>query len=184
MSESTTPAEPTQPALAAPADPATPDTGDAAKLAAEVEKWKALARKHEDRAKENSEKAKGFDDLKRSSMSEQEKAVEEARNAARAEAQREAAPRLVSAEFRAQAAGRFTAEQVAELIEDLDMAKYLTESGEVDSERVARKVAALAPQAPAEPAFPDLGQGVRHGADMALNGDPLLDSLKNKLGIR
>ncbi len=133
---------------------------------AEAEKWQALARKHEDRAKSNADKAKAYDDLKRSQMSEQEKAVETARNETRAEMLRETAPRLVSAEFRAVAAGRLSAEQITELLEDLDMTKYLTDTGEVDTERVAKKVDALAPKADG---FPDLGQGVRstrRSADM------------------
>lgn len=129
---------------------------------AEAEKWQVLARKHEERAKANADKAKGYDELKRSQMTEQEKAVQSARDEARTEALRESAPRLVSAEFRAAAAGRLTSDQVAELIEDLDLSKYLTDSGEVDIERVAKKVAALAPAAEGR-AFPDLGQGRRGG---------------------
>lgn len=131
---------------------------------AEAEKWQSLARKHEQRAKDNAEKAKGYDELKKSSMTEQEKAVEQAKADARAELLRETAPRLVSAEFRAVAAGRLTSEQVAELIEDLDMTKYLTESGEVDTERVTKKVDALAPKGDGKPVFPDLGQGKRDTA--------------------
>lgn len=131
--------------------------------AAEVAKWKALAQKHEQRAKANAEKAKGYDELKASQMTEQEKAVETARAEARAEAIREAAPRLVAAEFRIAAAGRLTAEQVAELTEDLDLTKYLTDSGEVDTERVAKKVNALAPEE-RKPA-PSFGGGPRKSAD-------------------
>lgn len=151
---------------------------------AEAEKWQALARKHEERAKSNADKAKGFDELKKSSMTEQEKAVESARAEARAEALREIAPHLVTAKFEAVAAGRLTSEQIATLLEDVDMTKYLTPEGQVDVERVTRKVAALAPAEQQQEAatFPDLGQGVRQPA-MALNGDPLLNDLKSKLGI-
>lgn len=163
MSEQTT--EATE-ATATEATEQNPDTGETQEVdhAAEIEKWKALAQKHEKRAKENADKAKGYDELKQSQMTEQEKAVEAAKAEARAEAIREAAPRLVFAEFRAAAAGRLTAEQVAELIEDLDMTKYLTDSGEVDTERVTKKVDALAPAAQARQPFPDLGQGRRGGS--------------------
>lgn len=136
---------------------------------AEAEKWQALARKHEDRAKTNAEKAKGYDELKKSQMTEQEKAVDEAKAQARTEAIRESAPRLVSAEFRAVSAGRLTPEQVAELIEDLDMTKYLTDSGEVDIERVTKKVDALAPKGDGKPVFPDMGQGRRTAATTPLD---------------
>lgn len=163
-----------------------PDTGtDAAKLQAEIDKWKTQSRKHEERAKANANAAKELEQLRQASMSEQEKAVDEARRAARAETLREVGTHLVTAEFRAQAAGRVTEERLSELLEDMDMTKYLTEDGQVDAERVARKVAALAPE-PAEnpePTWPDLGQGNREPA-MALNGDPLLASLKDAVGAQ
>lgn len=44
-------------------------------LAAEVEKWKALSRKNEARATENSDKAKRLDDLEEAQKSETEKLV-------------------------------------------------------------------------------------------------------------
>lgn len=151
----------TDPTDAPPTD--APDTGtDVAKLQAEVDKWKAQSRKHEDRAKANSGAAKELEELRLAQMGEQEKAVEDARRAARAEASQEFGKRLVAAEFRVQAAGKLTADQLTELLEDMDMSKYLTDAGEVDVERVTRKVTALAPAAePKEPVWPDLGQGPR-----------------------
>lgn len=164
----------------------TPDTEQTQEVdhKAEAEKWKALARKHEEKAKSNAEKAKGYDELKQSQMTEQEKAVEAARTEARTEAFREIAPQLVQAKFEAVAAGRLTPEQINELLEDVDMTKYLTPDGQVDVERITRKVVALAPveQQETPTPFPDLGQGIRQPA-MALNGDPLLNDLKSKLGI-
>lgn len=44
-------------------------SADTANLAAEVEKWKALAKKHEDRAKANADKARRLDELEESSKS-------------------------------------------------------------------------------------------------------------------
>jgi hypothetical protein len=152
--------------------------------AAEAEKWKALARKHEERAKANQNAAKELETLRQSQMTEQERAVEEARALSRTETLREIGAHLVTAEFRAQAAGRLTAEQVAELVEDLDMTKYLTESGEVDAERVAKKVDALAPKPTQEtaPTWPDLGQGARDTSNLALNDDGLTRALAAKVG--
>lgn len=136
--------------------------------------WIHKSRKHEQRLKdlgdvdELQKKAGQYDALAKASQTEQERAVEaakaEARAEARAEALKEHAPRLVGAEFRVQAAGRLTAEQVKELIEDLDMTKYLTDSGEVDVDRVRRKVDALAPAKQEEKNLrrqPDMGQGRR-----------------------
>lgn len=144
---------------------ASTDTEQQPDHAAEVEKWKALAQKHEQRAKSNAEKAKGYDELKASQMTEQEKAVETAKAEARAEAIREAAPRLVGAEFRAALAGRRTADEVAALIEDLDLSKYLTEAGEVDAERVTKKAELLAPPSEERKAAPSFGGGPRRTGD-------------------
>ena len=74
----------------APPDDATPPENDttttppAADMAAEAAKWKALARKHEDQAKANADKAKRFDALEEASKTELEKAT------ARAEAAEQA----------------------------------------------------------------------------------------------
>lgn len=46
-------------------------------LAAELEKWKALSRQNEERAKANAEKAKKLDELEKANMSELEKAQAE-----------------------------------------------------------------------------------------------------------
>lgn len=128
--------------------------------AAEVEKWKALAQKHEQRAKSNAEKAKGYDELKASQMTEQEKAVAAAKEEARRATLAEAGPRLVAAEFRVALAGRRTADEVASLIEDYDLSKYLTEDGEVDTKRVAEKADLLAPKEERKPA-PSFGGGAQ-----------------------
>lgn len=57
---------------------AQPDTGD---LAAEAAKWKALARKHEDQAKANADKARRLDALEEAAKSEQQKLTEAAEKA-------------------------------------------------------------------------------------------------------
>jgi hypothetical protein len=157
---------------------------EAPDLSAEVEKWKNLARKHEDRAKANQKAVSELETLRQSQMSDQEKALEQAKAAVRTETLREVGTHLVVAEFRAQAAGRLTAEQVGELVEDLDMSKYLTDTGQVDAERVAKKVDALAPKPTenAAPTWPDLGQGARDTQTPALNSDGLTRALMAKVG--
>ena len=62
---------------------------------AEAEKWKAQARKNEERAKTNATAAKELETLRASTMTEQEKAVTEARDAGRLEAFAEASVELV-----------------------------------------------------------------------------------------
>lgn len=102
-------------------------------------------------------------EVEKANQTESEKAIAAAKEEARQAALAEAAPRLVAAEFRAAAAGRMTAEQLKELTEDLDMSKYLTESGEVDVERIKKKVDALAPAE--KKAAPSFGGGARKAAD-------------------
>lgn len=61
-----------------PAPPAEPDKGGEKDWAAEAEKWKALARKHEDQSKANADKARRFDEFQESQKSEQQKLEERA----------------------------------------------------------------------------------------------------------
>lgn len=65
-------------------------TGDKPDLQAEVEKWKALAQKHEKRARDNAAAAKQLDDLENASRSDAERIakLEEAVKAGSAEALR------------------------------------------------------------------------------------------------
>jgi hypothetical protein len=69
----------------APAETVATDTEtDSPDLAAEAEKWKALARKNEQRAKENAEKAKRFDEFEEAQKTEQQKLTERAERAEQA----------------------------------------------------------------------------------------------------
>jgi hypothetical protein len=69
----------------------TPTPTDAPDPAAEAEKWKALARKNEQRAKENADKAKRFDEFEEAQKTEQQKLVERAERAEQALVAAEAA---------------------------------------------------------------------------------------------
>ena len=166
-------------------DPNEPATG----WQAEALKWREHSRKMEARAKENASAAKELEKVRRQAMSDQERAVAEAVDAARADAvaetTRRLGVRLVDAELRAAAAGRLSGEQLDTLAAGLNVASFLTETGDVDRDAVRRFVNGLAPEAaaPAAAPFPDLGQGARPAAATALNGDPLLKDLKRKLGI-
>ncbi|MFM8155501.1 MAG: hypothetical protein ACKOAF_05430 [Actinomycetes bacterium] len=68
-SESQTDTEPVSSAVEAP------------DLAAEIEKWKSLSRKHEARAKDNADKAKRLDEIEEQSKSDLQKAIERAEKA-------------------------------------------------------------------------------------------------------
>lgn len=157
---------------------------------AEAAKWKALAdqtdkraKRHADEAKANAAAAKELEQFRQASMSDQEKAVATARAEARAEALREVGAERVADAVRVAAAGRSV--DVDALLEGLDRSRFLDDEGQPDVNAIAAWVDRVAPK-PTENAptgFPDLGQGAR-GSSAALNGDPLLASLKSTLNIR
>ena len=163
------------------------DTADTVDWKAEAEKYRGLHRKQEERAKANANAAKELEQLRQQSMSDQEKAVAQAKLEGRTEALTAVIGKLAAAEIRAAAAGRLTAEQVEVLLEATNTAVFIGEDGDIDRAKVQRFVDGIAPPISEEeprPGFPDLGQGARGGSNAALNGDPLLRDLKAKLGIR
>lgn len=175
----------------APADTATTDAPTteataepATDPAAEAEKWKAQARKHEERAKANAAAAKELEELRRSAMTEQEQAVAKAIDQARAETLRQVGGQLVAAEVRAAAAGRSA--DVDALVEAIDPTKFLDEAGQVDRDAVKAWVDRIAPAAqqqqttaPAGLEVFDIGQGL----NAAPPADALLSDIKTALGI-
>lgn len=158
-------------------EPKEPDTGDK-DPSAEVEKWKALARKHEANSKANADAARRLAELEESSKTDAEKAVAAARKEGEQAARSASAPKLVRAEFKAAAAGRLTKEQLDGFLEDLDLNKYLTEDGEVDEERVAKKVDLLAP--PADPQRPPSFNGGPRAPEPKRAGS-LGEAIQNRL---
>lgn len=115
------------------------DAGDDA--AAEAAKWKALARKHERQSKAN---AAELEKLRKAGLSDQEKAIEEAREAGRAEAAKATATKLAAAELKAAGIPK-------DIVEDLDLTKFLDEEGEVDTDKVeahAKKYSSLTKPGP------------------------------------
>lgn len=155
---------------------------------AEAAKWQALARKNEDRAKMNANAAKELEQLRQSAMSDQEKAVTQARSEGHAEGLAAGMARVVKAEIRAAAASRMAKEQLDTLLEATNLAVFVGEDGDVDVDKVMRFVDGIAPlpdeKENPRSGFPDLGQGARGGgANAPLNGDPLLRDIKKKLGV-
>lgn len=101
MSDTTTPETPAADAtVEAPTPPSAPvgDTPADKDWQAEAEKWKTFARKHEDAAKANADKAKRFDEFEESTKSEQQKLAE------RLEAAEARATELEGAKLRAEVA--------------------------------------------------------------------------------
>lgn len=110
---------------------------------AEAEKWQALARKNEDRAKGNAAAAKELERVKAAAMTETEKAVAEAKLAGRTEALTAVGARLATAELRAAAAGRVDQATLAGFLEYADLTKFVGEDGEPDAKAIEAAVKKL-----------------------------------------
>lgn len=154
MSDTTpeTPAAEQTPASTEAASTPAADTAAEKDWKAEAEKWKAFARKHEDTAKANAEKAKRFDEFEESQKTELQKAADAAA-AAKAEAD---ATRAELA--RMQAAVKH---QLSE--EDLELLGSHGTPEEIDAR--AERLAARLKGAEASRPKPDFGAGDR-GSDV------------------
>lgn len=153
----------------------------------EYEKLQRNSRKWEERAKANSTAAKELEQLRQQHESDQERAVREAADKARAEAMAEFGAERVADAFRLAAAGRDV--DVDALLDDLKVEKFVGEDGQPNRDAVQQFVDRIAPAReaddPAKPPSIDLGQGARGGQppDTALGSDPLYQSLKQTLGL-
>lgn len=122
-------------------------------------KWQALAKKHEaDLRKAQKE----LDAARAAAMTDQEKAVAQAKATGRAEALKEAGALLVDAKVEAAAAGRGI--DVAALLEGLDRSKFLDAEGKPDAKAITAWVDKLAPANRTANGRPDTGQGNRGAA--------------------
>ena len=174
-----------------PTEPTEPTNDDTVDWKAEAEKWKGLAdttdkraKRLEDTAKANAAAAKELDQLRQSTMSDQEKAVAQARTEARTETLREVAADRVADKFRALAVNRPL--EIDALLEGIDTARFANDDGTPDVKAIGTyldKVAPIADEPDPIPFKRDLGAGVRGQQTPALNSDPLLRDLKAKLGI-
>ena len=137
--EASAPAQEQSAAEAKPAEQAEADQTD----------WKAEARKWEARAKENSGAAKAAEKARLDAMSESERAVEEAKQSARAEAASTYGKRLAKTEFDALAGRRNPDFDSASALEFVDLGKFVGEDGEPDTKAIKAAVERLVP-APAD----------------------------------
>lgn len=156
-------------------DPATPPTTPDPKSTETVDHWKEIARKQEQRAKENAQKAKDYDALVASTATEAEKAVKAAKDEGKAEGIRLGATKVAQAEIRAAAAGRPV--DVDALLEGVDATRFVGDDGEVDRAAIKAWIDKVAPAGdPATPPPLDLGQGARGGRPSS--GSPQADFAK------
>lgn len=142
-------------------EPPQPDTGlnEGGKRALEAErKARSEAEKAAKAATAELEK------LRKLTMSETEKAIAEAKASARAELMAEVGAERVENAVRAATAGRNV--DADALLDGLDRARFLTDDGKPDTQKITEWVDRIAPkgQTPPKPAAKDIGQGARPGA--------------------
>lgn len=153
---------------------ATDTLGDAGKKALEAERNRAKSAERELRSAQKAletERAKG--------LSESERAIAEAKQQGRQEAAQESGKRLARAEIRAAAASKGL--DVAEILEDLDLSRFVDESGEPDEKSIGKAITRWAAIAPTStrprgdvdqgtrgtPAAGDMNQWIRQAAGRA-----------------
>lgn len=113
--------------------------------------WKFHARQHESKAKSREDydqqkaDAEKWRQAQKEQMTPDQKAIDAAKEEARAEERRKIAPRLVKAEFKAKAKN-VDEELLEAFLEDLDHTKYLNADGDVDAEKVKTRVEKLTPK--------------------------------------
>lgn len=122
-------------------------------------------------------------------LEQQERAIADAVEQAKAEAAATYGSRLAAAEFRAAAAGRLSDEQLDTLLSALDLKAFLDDDGDVDTDRVREYVGKIAPAPDPQPSSPadllaglDLGQGTR-GNTPGLGTTEFEQALRRQLGI-
>lgn len=118
---------------------------------AEADKWKALARKHENA---NSQALKELDSIRTAQMSDSEKAIAEAEKRGREATMKELGAQIAEAKIRAAATGKVA--DVDALLELVDVSKFVTADG-VDDSAIAATVDRFSKVAPAQPAAPKFG---------------------------
>lgn len=121
-----------------PEPPAEPAKGDPDKGT----DWEAEAKKWEKRAKENKNATEKLAKLEAAAMSEQEKAVAEAKAAGLAEAASTYGSKLAAAELKAAAANKGV--DLSSIDDLIDSSRFVREDGEVDSDAIKKAVDKLA----------------------------------------
>lgn len=123
--------------------------------------------------------------LAREQMTEHERAVAEATDTAKAEVRGELIPELVRAKFEAAAAGRIEDATLATILAPLDLTKFLTTDGKVDTEKVKTYVDGVAPAKGNQRPGPTAnGNGNRTGSDAQGSAQERAASRLERLGIK
>lgn len=146
----------------------TPELGEAGQraIAAEREARKAAEKQARDAQAE-------LDKLRTASMSEQEKAVAQARAEGKEEAFKDATARLVRAEVRAAGAKKLA--DPSDAIGLLDLDSFVDDKGEVDTKAITSAIDALVKSKPYLSAKPGNGSGEGGARGGSVTTEPTMD---------
>lgn len=160
-----------------------PPTGNASDLEDEVKKWKDLSRKHEKTSKDLTRELEG---LKTQSLTDQEKAINDAKKLGADEAKTLYGSKLVAAEIKVGLNGRISDESFDSLIKGLNVSSFLNDDGDVDSDAVSGFVKALIPAEDPndkKKSNLNLGQGNRGTTSLA-DDNALENAIMRHVGVR
>lgn len=150
--------------------------------------WKFHARQHESKAKSREDydqqkaDAEKWRQAQKDQMTPDQKAIDAAKEEARLEERRKVAPRLVTAEFKALAGKDVPKDLLDGFLEDVDYTKYLDKNGDVDTEKVQKRVDVLKPKQSTREQRRENHQGYRknEGTTGVANGRDLFASRTKK----
>lgn len=120
-----------------------------------------------EQARARFERADAMDALELEMSSDMDKAARAAADQGFSAAMAQSVPRIVRAEFRAEAKGVLSDEQLDAVLEDVDLTRYANDDGEPDLEKIKAKIAKIAPAGdgrtvvPGQGPYRTLGQGAR-----------------------
>ncbi|UBU12909.1 hypothetical protein [Nonomuraea gerenzanensis] len=138
----------------------TTDTNDVETLKTEVEKWRSLARKHENNWQKATTK---LSELESANLSEAEKAVELAREDGRRQGRAEAGVSVAHAELKAYAASNGVT-LPASVTDFLDATRFVADDGSADMAAIAAFIDPFKTAQPKQPTYPqNIGVGPQGG---------------------
>lgn len=188
---------PKDPAADPPKELGFPPNTPVAEMTAEQQAayWRHQARSHEDRNKQWQRTLGGktieqaaadqveLEKLRNDKRTDAEKAVEDAKKATRDEVRREFTPKLVEMAFNA-ALGHVEEQDRKDLIDNLDMTKFVNDNGDVDTAKVSQVASKIAPAAKGAGGTRDYGAGRRESGSGAPDVSGTRSRMERALGRR
>lgn len=150
----------------------------------EIETWKTNSRKHEGRARENSDAAKRLKELEDSKGTDTEKAIRAAVSEAEAKWRTETNTKLAMTTLKTKGAAKL-GDKFGKILPGINVNAFLDEDGNTNEQAIDDFLDGLAPEQPRSQGF-DFGQGPRGDGQgsASLAGDGLTKEVARLAGIK